>query len=827
MPSVDSEPALLPHPHLATLATSVWPAWLWRSDAAALLWANAAGAALFGMVDADSGGEWRVASDHPAHPAAAEVARLAATLAPDGAPRFERLRGFGARFGRALTCRCSRVVLADGTAAVLVAAAEPLGPILPPAARIRRPSPAGDGPSAARTAIGTPVDAGEPAEPLIAAVPPPPSPERDDAAAVRRQPLRFVWQMDADERFVVGSEEFVTLVGPRTMAVFERPWSDIATALGLDPDNQIARAIATRETWSGIIIPWPLDGTDDRLPVELAGLPVFDRDRRFRGYRGFGVCRDIARLNRLARMRKEQSQQASSVAMQVRESNAAAAAGGVAADTTTDIDRRVAPPSDPSLQEISLQEINLRQPSPAEPSSAEPSPAGPSVAAPAANVVPFRAGAAVEPKAPVLTSVERRAFRELAQELTARLRGNEEGASVGNAVDAAFAVDGDLALEPSPPDEQSSAERPAVGASLLDRIPVGVLIYRHGAFIHANRHFLDLSGYHDLATFAAEGGLDALFAESSGSALADGAAPRSLSILTRSGDAVAVDGRLFTVRWNGGPALALILTDRPQPERNHSTELALEAAAAELRSAKREAQQAAAAKADFLAKVSHEIRTPLNAIVGFAEVIMAARFGPIGNERYGEYVKDIHDAGTQLVSLINDLVDLSKVESGQLELAFADIGLNGLIQQCVGVMQPHANRARIIIRTSLTAALPDVVADERSLRQILINLLAHAIKLTGPGGQVIVSTARADSGEVVLRVRDTGIGMSEKDIAAALEPFRQAATAGSWGSGGAGLGLPLTKALAEANRAHFSLQSAPDAGTLVEVAFPPGPTAAA
>ena len=241
----------------------------------------------------------------------------------------------------------------------------------------------------------------------------------------------------------------------------------------------------------------------------------------------------------------------------------------------------------------------------------------------------------------------------------------------------------------------------------------------------------------------------------------------------------------------------------------------------QLRAATREAQRAAAAKAEFVGKVSHEIRTPLNAIVGFTEVIMAERFGPIGNERYRDYLNDVHAAGMHIVALLNDLLDLSKIESGQLTLSFGNVSLNELTQQCVGIMQPQASRARIIIRTSLTPGLPQVVADERSLRQIVLNLLSNSIKFTGPGGQVIVSTACADNGEAVLRVRDTGVGMSEKDVEAALEPFRQTATAGTWGSGGTGLGLPLTKALAEANRAHFSIKSAPNAGTLIEVAFPP------
>ena len=117
--------------------------------------------------------------------------------------------------------------------------------------------------------------------------------------------MRFVWQMDADGRFVIGSDEFIELTGPQTTAAFGRLWSEIAAELKLDPDQQVARALATRETWSGITVSWPVDEADERLPVELSGLPVFDRDRHFRGYRGFGVCRDIARINKLAHARRE------------------------------------------------------------------------------------------------------------------------------------------------------------------------------------------------------------------------------------------------------------------------------------------------------------------------------------------------------------------------------------------------------------------------------------------------------------------------------------------------------------------------------------------
>jgi signal transduction histidine kinase len=185
----------------------------------------------------------------------------------------------------------------------------------------------------------------------------------------------------------------------------------------------------------------------------------------------------------------------------------------------------------------------------------------------------------------------------------------------------------------------------------------------------------------------------------------------------------------------------------------------------------------------------------------------------------------MHAAGTHLVSLLNDLRDLSKIEIGQLDLAFVDLDLNDLTNQCVAIMQPQANRARIIIRSALTPELPHIAADARSLRQIVLNLLANAIKLTGPGGQIIVSTAIANGGEVVLRVRDTGVGMREADIEAVLEPFHQISTSTSSGSG-TGLGLPLTRALAEANRANFSIKSAPNAGTLIEIAFLPNRIAA-
>ncbi|EIM27766.1 sensor histidine kinase [Microvirga lotononidis] len=239
----------------------------------------------------------------------------------------------------------------------------------------------------------------------------------------------------------------------------------------------------------------------------------------------------------------------------------------------------------------------------------------------------------------------------------------------------------------------------------------------------------------------------------------------------------------------------------------------------ELIGAKHAAEEASAQKSDLLATISHEIRTPLNAILGFAEVMLEERFGSIGNDRYKEYLKDIHASGSHVISLVNDLLDLAKIEAGRLELSFTGVSLNELVSSCVTLLQPQAARDRIVMRMSFAPKLPPVVADERSMRQIVLNLVSNAIKFTDAGGQVIVSTAMTDRGEVAFRVRDTGIGMTPEEVEAALEPFRQLAT--SRRRGGTGLGLPLTKALVEANRGALQIASQPSEGTLVEVIFPP------
>ncbi|MDA9473248.1 histidine kinase, partial [Bradyrhizobium sp. CCBAU 65884] len=258
-----------------------------------------------------------------------------------------------------------------------------------------------------------------------------------------------------------------------------------------------------------------------------------------------------------------------------------------------------------------------------------------------------------------------------------------------------------------------------------------------------------------------------------------------------------------------GPNFFAVFRDLSQSKKGES----------ELTQARHLVHSAANAKADMLARISHEIRTPLNAIIGFAEVMISERFGTLGNERYGEYMKDIRASGERVIAIIDDLLELSRIETGKLDLNFANLSLNDLVEACVTVMQPQANRERIIIRTSLAHALPQVTADARAMRQITMNLISNSIRLASAGGQVIVSTALSDRGEIALRIRDTGHGLSEREVAAAMEPFRTPPPGDA--ADNSALSLSLTKALVEANRARFNIKSAGNSGTLIEVVFAP------
>ncbi len=241
---------------------------------------------------------------------------------------------------------------------------------------------------------------------------------------------------------------------------------------------------------------------------------------------------------------------------------------------------------------------------------------------------------------------------------------------------------------------------------------------------------------------------------------------------------------------------------------------------AALRRALNLAKESSAQKSTFLASIAHELRTPLNAIIGFSEVMRDERFGTIGSEKYLSYAADIHESGTLLLSLINDLLDLSKIDAGKFEPQFEQVDVEAVITQCVNMVKPAAADERIAIRTQIAPNMPHLVADKRSLIQILLNLLSNAVKFTRAGGQVTVTTALSPEGNLTLGVQDTGVGMSEEDLDRAFVPFGQARHTALHKMKGTGLGLPLSKALTTANRGTLKIETSPGNGTLVQLAFP-------
>ena len=232
------------------------------------------------------------------------------------------------------------------------------------------------------------------------------------------------------------------------------------------------------------------------------------------------------------------------------------------------------------------------------------------------------------------------------------------------------------------------------------------------------------------------------------------------------------------------------------------------------------AEAANRAKSGFLANMSHELRTPLNAIIGFSEIMHRELHGALGNERYTDYAHDIHHSGRHLLEIINDILDIAKVEAGKLELRHNVIRLEELFDSCSRLMGERAASAGVSLEVEPPEAVPALIADDTRLRQILLNLLSNAIKFTPSGGRVVLRAAATDDGKCELHVSDTGIGMTDQEIVLALQPFTQIDNSLSRRFEGTGLGLPLTKALVELHSGELKLQSERGVGTTASITLP-------
>jgi PAS domain S-box-containing protein len=414
--------------------------------------------------------------------------------------------------------------------------------------------------------------------------------------------------------------------------------------------------------------------------------------------------------------------------------------------------------------------------------------------------------------------VEQEPGREITLRLRLRIRrSGERWAAMTATIRAASGRGADiiLDLDETAAIRRTEAQLRAVveGARQAVIVAVGVRI------VYLNPAFARLLGFASIAELQAAGDQDFIDPEDRAMVAARMLARKAgdqepdcfeLRLHRADGSLVWVEAQASAIAWDGKAASLAWLTDISA--RKHAAE--------ELRRSKEAAELANRSKSEFLANMSHELRTPLNAIIGFSEVIKNQLFGPIGTVKYAQYAGDILDSGKHLLQIINDILDLSKLEAGRVELRESAVSLAQLAEGCVTLVRDRAADAGIALAVDIVPDLPPLRADERALKQILINLLSNAVKFTPAGGRISIDAGIVCCGAVEITVADSGIGMSPEEIEVALEPFGQIDNSATRRQQGTGLGLPLARSLTELHGGTLRIDSTPGAGTAITVILP-------
>jgi signal transduction histidine kinase len=353
--------------------------------------------------------------------------------------------------------------------------------------------------------------------------------------------------------------------------------------------------------------------------------------------------------------------------------------------------------------------------------------------------------------------------------------------------------------------------------STLENMGEGLSVFgRDGRLIAWNKRFaqmLELSlkppypSLHDILVWQAKRGDFGQFEDPEQEA--QGRVERFYTDLPNVYERTTSSGRVLQIRRRGMPGGAVVSLYSDITEQKAAEE--------EMEQARAQAELANRAKSDFLANMSHELRTPLNAIIGFSEAISEELLGPVADPKQLEYIKDIHASGLLLLSIINDVLDMSKIEAGKMELTHEQISLQRVIGEAVRMVGERARSRNLNLATRLPEHQLSLWGDERAIKQVLLNLLSNAVKFSDPGTRIDVRAEMDDAGGIVLEVEDHGIGMTGDEIVRALQPFGQATSATTRTHGGTGLGLPIAKGLVEAHGGTLEIESSPGHGTLVRV----------